>query len=301
MDESNRDQQMRGRTLAVLAAVLWSTSGFFAKAPFLEAWTPDQRGLVLAFWRTLFASLALLPFIGRPVWTWRLAPAMICFALMNIAFLLAMTNTTAANAIWLQYTAPAFVFLGGVVFLKERIVRGDITMVVLGMVGVAIILACQWTWGEKSGTDRVGTLWGLASGVTLAGVMLSLRNLRDLSGFWVTFCCQVSATLLLAPWVISQHGLQIGWSTAAWMAAFGILQFGVPYLLFARALRYITGHEASCLTLLEPLLVPAWVYLMWRDADGYRSPAWWTWCGAVFILAGLVVRYWPQKESQARR
>ncbi|MEM7314546.1 MAG: DMT family transporter, partial [Planctomycetota bacterium] len=256
MDESKNDQAMRGRVLVILAAVLWSTSGLFAKAPFLEAWPPAERGMVLAFWRTLFASLALLPFIGRPVWTWRLVPATVSFALMNISFLLAMTCTTAANAIWLQYTAPAFVFLGGVLFLGERVVRGDITMVVLGMVGVLIILACQWTWGEKTGTDRIGTLWGLAAGITLAGVMLSLRNLRDLSGFWVTFCCHVSATVFLAPWVLSKHGVNIGWQTAAWMAAFGIIQFGTPYLLFARGLRYITGHEASCLTLLEPLLVP---------------------------------------------
>ena len=297
MDDIPRDKQMLGRVLVTVAAILWSTSGLFAKAPFLDIWPVEQRGLILAFWRTFFASLALLPFIGKPVWTWRLVPATCSFAAMNIAFLLAMTCTTAANAIWLQYTAPAFVLIGGVLFLGERVVRGDVAMVVFGMIGVAIILICQWTWGDTTGTDRVGTIWGVVSGLTLAGVMLSLRNLRDLSGFWITFCCHFSAAAVLAPWVISQYGLRIDWSTAAWLAMFGAFQFGFPYVLFARGLTCITGHEASCIALLEPLLVPLWVFLMWRDAPGYRPPSWWTWCGAVFILTGLIVRYWPRNRE----
>ena len=46
-----------GRRLVLLAAILWSTSGLFAKAPFLEQWPDEQRGLLLAFWRAAFAGL----------------------------------------------------------------------------------------------------------------------------------------------------------------------------------------------------------------------------------------------------
>src|SRR5690606_918278 len=64
-----RDAAVVGRYLVIAAAVLWSTSGLFAKAPWLAVWPLEVRGPLLAFWRTLFAGLFLLPWIRRPTWT----------------------------------------------------------------------------------------------------------------------------------------------------------------------------------------------------------------------------------------
>lgn len=293
---------LHGRWLVIGAAALWSLSGLFAKAPFLERWPLQERAVLLAFWRALFAGLALLPFVPRPVWTWRLVPAAVCFALMNASFLLAMTFTTAANAIWLQYTAPAWVFLVGTLVLREPARRGDPGMVGLGMLGVAVILGGEWSFGASGGGagDRVGVLWGLVSGISFAGVMLSLRQLRDLPGFWVVSVCHLSAAFFMLPWLFRQPSVWPGGPSLLWFAFFGIVQMALPYVLFTRGLRSLTGHEASCLTLLEPILVPAWVYLIWRHAPGYAPPAWWTFAGAALILCGLALRYWPRRGSGSR-
>ena len=109
----------------VVAAVLWSSSGLFAKAPTFADWPADQRGVLLAFWRALFAGLLLLPFVRRPRWDMRLVPLCLTFAAMNLAYLSAMTLTTAANAIWLQSTAPWWVFLVGVVVLRQPFARAS--------------------------------------------------------------------------------------------------------------------------------------------------------------------------------
>jgi DME family drug/metabolite transporter len=71
-----------------------------------------------------------------------------------------------------------------------------------------------------------------------------------------------------------------------YLAGLGMLQMGLPYVLFARGLKHIPGHEATGIGLVEPLLVPIWVYLAWGE-----RPAWWTLAGGGFILAGLAVRY----------
>ena len=139
-DPHTRCAPTNGRLLIVAAALLWSTSGFFVKAPLLEFWSPQQRGIQLAFWRVLFACVLLLPMVRRPRWTWRLVPAGISFALMNVCFLMAMTTTTEANAIWLQYTAPALVLVVGVLFLGERAVRADYWMMALCLAGVCLIV-----------------------------------------------------------------------------------------------------------------------------------------------------------------
>ena len=48
----------RGRLLVIAAALLWSTSAFFAKAPIFDDWPVESRGLLLACWRGLFASVS---------------------------------------------------------------------------------------------------------------------------------------------------------------------------------------------------------------------------------------------------
>jgi drug/metabolite transporter (DMT)-like permease len=143
--------RLRGRLLVLAAAVLWSTSGFFAKAPTFESWPLEQRGLCLAFWRALFASLLLVPMIRRPRWRVALVPLALCFAAMNYTYLTAMTRTTAANAIWLQNTAPAWVFLLGVVWFRERIQPGDWSLVICGILGVGFILLCEARGEQWSG------------------------------------------------------------------------------------------------------------------------------------------------------
>ena len=108
------NEKVTGRLLILVAAVMWSTSGFFAKSPFFMDW-PLQldgmpvRGPLLAFWRSVFATIVLLPFVRRPRWTPKLIPMVLAYAVMNYTFLNAMTLTTEANAIWLQHTAPVWV------------------------------------------------------------------------------------------------------------------------------------------------------------------------------------------------
>src|SRR5262245_4699664 len=99
-----------GRLCVVAAAVLWSTGSFFAKNPIFDAWPEGQRGAILAFWRALFAGLLILPAVRRPRFNRKLLPMAACFAAMNVSYLTAMSLTTAANAIWLQCTAPWWIF-----------------------------------------------------------------------------------------------------------------------------------------------------------------------------------------------
>ena len=81
-----------------------------------------------------------LPFVRRVSFSPLLIVASVCFASMNASFLTAMTMTTAANAIWLQYAAPAWVFLIGVGILGERASRADVMMLVTAIAGVSLIL-----------------------------------------------------------------------------------------------------------------------------------------------------------------
>lgn len=274
------DPQHRGRLLIALAALLWSSSGLFAKAQLFDDWPTPSRGLLLAFWRASFAGLFLAPFVRQARWNTRLAPMVICFTLMNATYLSAMTFTTAANAIWLQSTAPLWIFAAGLLLGREALNPHDLAPLVCGALGIALILAY-----ELGGQAQMGTLFGLMSGACYAGVVISLRGLRAENAIWI-----VALNHLVAAAVLSIYAVYANqWPSLeqlAVLAAFGVLQMGLPYVLFARGLKLIGSQEASLITLLEPVLMPVWVYLAWGE-----QPAWWTLVGGGLILAGLVVRY----------
>ncbi len=274
--ETNAANLLQARLLVLTAAILWSTSGFFVKAPYLAGWP----GLTLAFWRAAFACVVLWPLVRRPQWSWKLVPATATFLAMNCTYLTSMSMGSAANAIWLQFTAPVWVLLFGVFVFKEKADWRDWMLVVFAAAGVAVILHY-----ESRGESLEAVLWGLASGVFYAGVVLSLRQLRSMESAWLVALNHLVTALILAPFALRGSHFPSGLQWPL-LAGLGIVQMGLPYVLFARGLRSIPGHEATGIGLVEPLLVPIWAYLAWGD-----RPAWWTLVGGGFILAGLVIRY----------
>jgi drug/metabolite transporter (DMT)-like permease len=223
----------------------------------------------------------LWPLVRRPQWSWKLIPATATFAAMNYAFLTAMATGSAANAIWLQLTAPVWVLIVGVFVFGERAVGRDWLLILFAAAGVAVIL-----FYESRGESLDAVLWGLASGVFYAGVVLSLRQLRHMESAWLVALNHLVTAIVLAPLAFSTDHFPTG---VQWLllGGLGILQMALPYVLFARGLKTIPGHEATGIGLIEPLLVPLWVYLAWGD-----EPAWWTLVGGGLILSGLVIRYW---------
>jgi DME family drug/metabolite transporter len=285
---SDEREQWAGRLQIFVAAVLWSSSGFFAKAPWFDAWPEDIRGLMLAFWRSFFAALILVPLIRRPRWQWPMLPMLICFPIMVWSFMSAMVHGPAANAIWLQYLAPAWVMVGGVLLMKEKVTAADVRMFLFCLGGVLLILVMEMLRGGSLYATAMGTL----SGLSFAGVVLSMRSMRGADPAWLITLNHSVTALLLAPWVW-QRGEQIAPSSYVALGLFGVFQMSVPYVLFARGLRSVSGPEASVLSLIEPVLVPIWVYLAWHQHPSYQAPQWWTWAGGGLILVGLLGRYLP--------
>jgi len=273
--QRNEAAVWQARFLVLAAAVLWSTSGFFVKAPYFLGWS----GPVLAFWRAVFACLVLWPLVRNPRWTWKLIPMTLLFAGMNYTYLTAMVKGSAANAIWLQCTAPVWVLFIGVLVFGERAVWRDWVLVAFAATGVGVIL-----YFESRGVAFEAVVWGLASSFFYAGVVLSLRWLRSMNSVWLAALNHLVTALVLLPFAAEAalpSGIQ--W---LFLAGLGILQMALPYVLFARGLKQIPGHEATGIGLIEPLLVPVWVYLAWGD-----RPDWWTFVGGGLILTGLAIRY----------
>jgi DME family drug/metabolite transporter len=293
MSDFDDSRAWRGRFLIIAAAVFWSTSGFFAKAPIFSDWPLESRGFMLAAWRALFAAALLVFFIKEVRWSWRLLPMMTFFTAMNWTFLNAMVCCEPTLAIWLQYTAPAWVFLLSWLLSGESPIRRDWPMLVFAGCGVALILLAT-----QRESDSWGLVYGLLSGLFFALVLLTLRWNRNFDAAWLVFLNNAATALAFAPLVWAAGILPQG-SQWPYLLGFGGLQFALPYIIFARGVRHISSHEASGLVLLEPILVPLWVFLAWRHSPDYSPPELSTVAGAGLILLGLLLRYLPTPNYRA--
>ena len=272
--------KLAGRLWVLAAALMWSTGGLFAKLPIWDDWPLEVQGPLFAFWRALFAALVLAPTIRRPRFSGYLVPLALVFTFMNITYLLALTRTTAANAIWLQSTAPWWVFLISVFLLRKPVVGRDLIPLVFGGVGVGTIL-----FFEVRGQAQFGVACGLVSGIGFALVLMLMRKLRSQNAAWLVALNHAVAALALLPWVI-YVGRWPSLGQLVVLAGFGALQMAIPYTFMLRGLRSVSSQEAVAIALIEPVLNPLWVFLF-----GLETPAWWSMIGALLILIGLVLRY----------
>jgi drug/metabolite transporter (DMT)-like permease len=273
---------------------LWSTSGAFAKVltknTIFELNTPPVQPLPMAFGRTLFAALALIPTLRRRDFSFRpaMVPMVLCFALMNATFVSALALGTAANAILLQYTAPLWMFLASVWWLGERADRHNLWALLVGLLGIGVIV---WGGGQEAQLDIVAI--GLTSGLAYAGVIVFLRILRDASSRWLTVLNHLVGAIVLIPFVYASDMPTRGQIIVLFF--YGAAQMGLPYWLMAKGLRTVNPQEAGTIALLEPLLNPLWAYLV---AD--EKPSGYTFFGGMFILGALAWRYWPRRPSPLR-
>lgn len=277
-----------GRRCIVAAAVLWSVSGVVTKSlPRLDAGS-------IAFYRSLFAGLALLPFVPPRRRTLRPAmlPCVLCFGAMIGLYIASIKATTAANAIFLQCTATFWVVPVSALLLRERPDRRSLIGIALATVGIAAIVL--WGYDGRPGEGR-GVALGLASGLGYAGVIIGLRGLRGVDPIWLSAVNNLGGASVLGAWMLATGGTipvpDAGGALA--LLAFGVVQMAIPYVLFALGLRSIGAPEAGLLGLIEPVLNPIWVVLF----VGERPTAA-TVVGGLFLLAGVAIRYAPTRPGR---
>ncbi|MCE9562192.1 MAG: DMT family transporter [Planctomycetes bacterium] len=300
------------RLCLVLAAVLWSTGSVFMRLlrePLgLGLESPALSPLLIAFYRGLFGGLFMLALVRRGQHTFRpvMIPMVVTFTVMSGLYLSALGLGAAANAIFLQNTAPVWVFVFAVVLLGESGDRRGWQTVFLAATGAVVIVAGGWPATSTPQQERQEIfvlLMGLGSGVVYAGVVLFLRVLRGHAAVWLVALNLLGTAIMLGLYMLIADGPTafVAWVTTpsaaqfAVLAACGVLQMGVPYWLFTRSLRSLSAQEAAIITLIEPLLNPVWAYLLTPHTDT-PTPA--MFLGGSLILLALVWKYVPFQRKQ---
>jgi drug/metabolite transporter, DME family len=263
---------LRSRLLVLAAALLWSTAGAGIKLCGLSGWQ-------IAGGRSLVAGLALLVVVpgarARPSRS-TIAVAM-AYAATVVLFVLGTKLTTAANAIFIQDTAPLWVLLLSPWLLRERPTRGEILSVPVYGAGLALFFLDELSPGQLA-----GNLVALASGVAFAFSILGLRKIREAGPPALVWGNLLAAAIALPLW---PSGPAATPRDLALVVYLGVFQLGLAYLCFAKGLLGTPAVEASLLVLLEPVLNPVWTFLIAGERPGP-----WAIVGGGVILAATAWR-----------
>ena len=272
--------------LVLFAAILWSTGGLFIKATQLSAFE-------LSFGRSLLAAITIAIFTRREGFGLNPVSAItsVLYAALLILFVLATKLTTAANAIFLQYTAPVYVLILEPIFYKEKFRLRDLTTVAACVAGMSLFFV-----GKLRPEDVSGNLLALASGVCFALFFLLLRHskARQVNRAASAIYGNLIVVLICAPAFFTAAGRGISAEDFGRIAYLGIVQIGFAYLLFTLAMaRGVRSLDAGICGYIEPVLNPVWVFLFIGE-----RPSGWAIVGGAIIVASVVVHMLIETKSK---
>jgi drug/metabolite transporter (DMT)-like permease len=255
----------------ILAAILWSTAGVLVKAL-------DWQPLSILAGRGIFTSILFIIYMRRlpqKVTRWTILAAGGSIA-TQFLFITSTKLTTAANAIFLQYTAPIYVVLLAYWLLREKPSRTDWIAMVIIFLGLILF------FGDQLSPDGFyGNVLAVLSGVTSAIMMVSFRAQKDGSPEDSILIASVVIAILGFPSMLKETQTVANWLSIAYL---GIFQIGLAFIFFTRGIKHIPALEANLIGTLEPILNPVWVFLFLGERMGKSALL-----GGLVVLVGVIV------------
>lgn len=256
--------------------MLWSTGGLFIK------WT-SLSGLELSFCRSFFAAITVAIVTRHEGFGLNRVTAIASFlyAVLLILFVMATKQTTAANAIFLQYTAPVYLLVLEPLVYKEKFRVRDLLTVVVCVGGMALFFV-----GQLRPQDVTGNFFALASGLCFALYFLLLRHprAREVNRASSVIYGNILAVILTAPWGLAAVPTMNLHDTLS-VIYLGVVQLGIAYTLFTVAMaRGVRSLDAGIICYIEPVLNPVWVFLVLGE-----QPSRWALLGGAIIVTAVIV------------
>ena len=273
----------------VLAVLLWSTGGLLIKLTTLNAFTVNAG-------RSLFAAITVAIFTyrkGLEINRFVLLKSILYAGTLS-CFVYANKTTTAANAIFLQYTAPIYILVLAPFVLKEKFHPSDLVTVALCIGGMALFFVDN-SQTASAPNIFLGNTVALASGVFFGLYILLLRHpaAGHENPAVSVFYGNLIIVLIMLPLIVGDPPPAFHLSDLAAILFLGIFQIGIAYILFTSGVAAgVRSLDASIIGFIEPLFNPVWVFLFIGE-----KPSNWAILGGVIIILTVLVHTLLQNRT----
>ena len=271
-----------GIFLVLFAGVCWSSMGLGIR--FIET---------ANVWQILFyRSLSLAPFLflvialqsgGKPFQTIRKVgvAGVIGGVALVFAFtggILAIQETTVANAMFLFAAAPFMAALLGLFILRERVRTATWWAMVVAITGIAVMV-----WEGISLGHMAGNIAALISALGFAVFTVTLRWRKVEDMMPTVFLAGVFAIIIAAAVCLSAgYSLVLPMQDILVAGSLGVFQVGAGMVIYTIGSRTVPAAELALLSMTEVVLGPFWVWLFLGETAGT-----FTLLGGVVLLAAI--------------
>lgn len=285
-------QHKKGLIFISFAALMWSSGGLFIKVLTLDAFQ-------ISFYRSLIATLTILIISIYQKRNLKFEFDIIsilcsvCYAFILVLFVIATKLTTAANAIFLQFTAPIYLLVLEPVFLKTKFEKNNLAALIFCFAGMSLFF-----FGKLDLSDIKGNLFAIGSGISFALFSLFLKWKKQIHKSESTIIYIITGNILVCIFCLPvvYDKLLLDSSQFLILLFMGIFQIGISYIIFNEGIKYISATESMIIAMLEAVLNPVWVFMGVGEVPSVYSIA-----GSVIIILAIIWRNFFIKPEEKLR
>jgi len=203
-------------------------------------------------------------------------------SLSFIAFVVAMTNTSVANVVFIISTQTMFLAIFGYFYLKEKVSLVSFISILLAMSGITIMVGDSLTSGSF-----FGNLVALAIPINFSILVMIIRknkNLDMVPAIFYSGIFSVAYGLILSEsFVFTSHDILMGFFLGVPQLAFG-------FICITIGSRSTPSATIGLLMLSETICAPIWVLLFLNEIPPVS-----TLIGGFIIIIAIIIKSFDKK------
>ena len=174
-----------------------------------------------------------------------------------VAFVVAMSNTTVANVVFIISTQTMFLAIFGYFYLKEKVSLIGLISIFLAMSGIVIMV------GDSISTGSLfGNIVALAIPINFAILVMIIRKNTNVDMvpaiFYSGIFSLIYGFILTESFDFSRHDLFMGF-------LLGVPQLAVSFICITIGSRTVESATVGILMLMETLSAPIWVWIFLKE------------------------------------
>ena len=208
-------------------------------------------------------------------------------SLSFIAFVVAMTNTSVANVVFIISTQTMFLAIFGYFYLKEKVSLVSFISILLAMSGITIMVGDSLTSGSF-----FGNLVALAIPINFSILVMIIRKNKNLDMvpaiFYSGIFSVIYGLILSESFVFTSHDILMGFFLGVPQLAFG-------FICITIGSRSTPSATIGLLMLTETICAPIWVLLFLNEIPPVS-----TLIGGFIIILAIIIKSFDKKTKSLK-
>ena len=201
-----------------------------------------------------------------------------------VAFVVAMSNTTVANVVFIISTQTMFLAIFGFFYLKEKVSLIGALSIFLAMSGIVIMVGDSITAGSL-----YGNLVALAIPINFAILVMIIRKNKNLDMVPAIFYSGIFSLIygffLTESFQFTKHDLLMGF-------LLGVPQLALSFICITIGSRTVNSATVGLLMLMETLCAPIWVWLFLSEIPPLS-----VFIGGAVIIIAIILKSFDKNKS----